>query len=231
MKIIGLSGKIGTGKNYIGEKLIGRQLYNMGYNIHILAFGDQVKYEFGSRMSVITDISTLTSEMDDVYNKLFVNKTKDIRTKLQYYATEHCREGTSLTVKDDFIMFNEPNIWIKSLYLQIKNILSKSYDTARDVFIITDVRFQNEANFIKYLDGIIIRIEAPIRNYDKIKQEVEKTCLAEDDIKTEIEKISNHCSETDLDTYIFNYTVENDYKDLDMEDTVVGVVNSFIKRL
>jgi len=44
MKLIGLSGKLGSGKNYIAEKIIA-PYFKDKYNILIIGFGDQVKNE------------------------------------------------------------------------------------------------------------------------------------------------------------------------------------------
>ena len=46
-------------------------MYELGFNIHFLGFGDQVKYELGSRLNLVDDID-ITSKMNDVYEKLFV---------------------------------------------------------------------------------------------------------------------------------------------------------------
>ena len=62
IKIIGFSGKLGTGKNYISEKIFGKKLYDMGYIVHILAFGEQVKYELGSRLKVVDDENNFTEK-------------------------------------------------------------------------------------------------------------------------------------------------------------------------
>jgi len=55
VNIVGLSGKIGSGKNYIGEKILGQKLYDMGYNVHSIAFADQLKYEVACRSRIVTN--------------------------------------------------------------------------------------------------------------------------------------------------------------------------------
>lgn len=214
IKIYGFSGKIGVGKNYVAEQIFGKKLYGLGYNIHILAFGDQVKYELGSRLNLVKNNDNFISEIEKSFNELFVNKNAEIRKKLQYYGTEYCRNGGNWKITEDFEMFNEPTIWIKGLYLQIKNIISKSYDISKDIFIISDVRFENEANFIKSLGGKVIRINAPIRNHTKMLEEVQKNYILDIDINDFIEKIKNHESEINLDNYNFDYTVNNDFNDV-----------------
>lgn len=208
IKIYGFSGKLGVGKNYVAEKIFGKKLYEKGYNVHILAFGDLVKYELGSRFKKIEN--NLIYEMTKVYEELFINKSAETRNKLQFYGTNFCRNGENWKIKDNFTMYNEPDIWIKGLLLQINTILERSYDNSKDIFIITDVRFKNEAEFIKKLGGKIIKIDAPIRNYNKLLSEAMKTFKSEKDINDYIERIKNHSSETDLDTYTFDYVIAND---------------------
>ena len=218
IKIFGFSGKIGVGKNYVGEQIFGKALYDKGYNIHILALADQTKYELGSRFSLIKE--KFINKMDEIFNELFVNKSATTRKKLQYYGTDYCRNGGNWKIKEGFTMFNEPSVWIKGLYLQIKNILSRSYDTSKDVFIISDIRFMNEADFIKSLGGKVIRINAPIRTYNKMLEECLKNYTAETDVNNFIKKIKSHESETNLDNYVFDYTVNNDFNDVkkDVDD-------------
>lgn len=218
IKIFGFSGKIGVGKNYVGEQIFGKTLYDKGYNVHILAIADQTKYELGSRFNLIKD--NLIDEMDKTFNELFISKSADTRKKLQYYGTDYCRNGGNWEIKDGFTMYNEPSIWIKGLYLQIKNILERSYDRKKDIFIISDIRFINEANFIKNLGGKIIRINAPTRNYNKMLEECLKNYSEETDVNNFMENIKSHESETNLDNYKFDYTVNNDFNDVnkDIED-------------
>lgn len=217
--IIGFSGKLGTGKNYVAEQLFGKKMYELGFNIHFLAFGDQVKYEVGSRLNLVDDID-ITTKMSNVYEKLFVDKTADIRQKLQYYATDYCRNGGHWNIKEDFIMYNQLNIWIKGMYLQIKNILSKSYNPNKDVFIITDVRFINEAEFIKSLGGQLFRINSSIRNLKKITDEAMKNANTPDELNELIEKIKNHLSETNLDDYIFDYYINNEPDNTNLKEEI-----------
>lgn len=225
IKIYGFSGKIGVGKNYVAEQLFGKKLYDLGYKIHILAVADQTKYELGSRFNLIKESDDFIKKMNDAFNELFINKSAETRKKLQYYGTEYCRNGENWKIKDNFIMYNQPNIWIKGLYLQIKNILSKSYDTTKDIFIISDVRFENEADFIRLLGGKVIRINAPIRNHNKMLEEAHKNYTLENDINDFIEKIKNHSSETNLDDFLFDYIIENDV----WNDSVKFIVESIIE--
>lgn len=223
IKIYGFSGKIGVGKNYIAEQQFGKKLYNKGYIIHILAFADQTKYELGSRLNLSKD--DFITEMDDTYNLLFINKDADTRKKLQIYGTEYCRNGGEISIKNKFTIYNQPNIWIRGLYLQIKNILLKSYEAEKNIFIITDVRFINEANFIKSLNGKNIRINSTTRNTTKILEEAHKNFSSKEDINNYVNQVKNHESETNLDDYIFDYVLNNE-PNMNIDNYIDEIINN-----
>lgn len=225
IKIIGFSGKIGVGKNYIAEQIFGKKLYEMGYNVHILAVADQVKYELGSRFTLIKDNNNFVNKMDNVFEELFLIKSGETRTKLQMYGTDYCRNGDNWNIKDKFTLYNEPTIWIKGLYLQIKNILSKSYDINKDIFLITDIRFQNEAEFIKIIGGHTIRIISQTRNNLKLLEEANKNYTNKDDVNNFIHRIKNHESEINLDTYHFNHTINNEPDNQNVKKEIDNIIN------
>ena len=158
--IIALSGKSGSGKDYLAKYYFSKYLNNP----IILAFADHLKVE--------------------VFYKYSLKKNQEfckekIRELLQYEGTEMGRKKDS-------------NIWIKKLDSWIALFQEKGYKN----FIITDVRFKNEAEYINNLESsILIRIKAPQRNEEK-KQKKE---------------IKNHISENDLNNYPFKYTINNDY--------------------
>lgn len=107
-----------------------------------------------------------------------------------------------------------PNVWVNALMAEY-NTITMSYHNdiligrpdecrgkicyypgynEKEVFpnwIITDLRFPNEANAIKAKDGILIRINRPNNTI-------------------ETSGIQQHASETALDDYKFDYVVEND---------------------
>lgn len=173
--------------------------YDIGYNVHIIAFGDFLKYELGSKME--------ETDIDIIYDKLFVNKDYKTRRQLQEYGTEYCRDIKNVVnICEDVILHYGKNIWIKSMYLYIKNILDKSYNKIKDVFIICDVRFENEFEFIKSLDGINILIKSDQRNKLRLESETGKNISCMDTLKT-------HESEIGLESVsklIFDCIVYND---------------------
>jgi hypothetical protein len=171
---VGISGKMGSGKNYIAEKvlppIIDKYIKNAQY--YYLAFGDQIKVELGCRHKELN------------YDVLFNKKTKEVRQLLQKYGTEEgrCKYGE--------------DIWIRSMQMWMD--IFKGRNIGRNnVFIITDVRFRNEADWIRSQNGVLIRIDAPKRTSDRVLQEGS-------------DGIQNHSSEVDLDAYEFKYIVNND---------------------
>ena len=182
MKLIGLSGKLGSGKNYIAEKIISPHFRDL-YNILIIGFGDQVKNELYARDLALT------------YDLLYDKKTYESRNKLQQYATEHGRDK-----------YNQ-NMWIRGLDMQIQTFCKRSPKEC--LIIICDVRFQNEAEYIKNNNGFLFRIESPFRTEQRYWQESSN--------EEEYNKISKHASEIGLDNYNFNYILKNDKNELNLD--------------
>lgn len=174
--LIGLSGKMGVGKNYISENIIPNILEKVMQNVRIfpISFADQIKVELAIRDNTLT------------YENLFIHKTNETRDKLQKYGTE---VGRSKYGED---------IWIKSVEMWMKIFNDRVPKKDNLVFIISDVRFKNEAEWIEKNNGLLIRIKAPNRNIKRIVEE-----------KIDISKI-NHISEIDLDDYNFNNIINND---------------------
>jgi phosphomevalonate kinase len=178
MKLIGLSGKLGSGKNYIAEKIIA-PYFKDKYNILIIGFGDQVKNELYARDLSLT------------YDSLYDQKSYESRKKLQEYATEHGREK-----------YNE-DMWIRGVDIQIETFCRRSSKEA--LVIICDVRFINEAEYIKSKNGLVFRIISPNRTNIRYNNESNN-----DQIK--YNNICKHKSEIDLDNYnLFDLIINNDF--------------------
>lgn len=137
MKIIGLSGKMGSGKNYFAEKIL-YQHFKKDYNILIIGFGDLMKNELYAR-----DLSL-------EYDQLYDYKTFETRKKLQLYGTENGRDKY------------HDNIWVRGLDIQIETFKRRSGDDEAMV-IICDVRFKNEYDYVKSKGGKVIRLNSPNR--------------------------------------------------------------------
>lgn len=168
--LIGLSGKMGVGKDYIAQNIILPYLEKRNIKTLIIAFADQIKVN----TSVKNNISL---------SKMYDTKNEDIRKLLQKEGTENGRDKYGNNIWIDFV-----DKWT--------DVYSKKGIQA---FIITDCRFKNEVDYIKKNNGVILRIEAPLRNKERIYKE-----------KNSLE-IQKHISEIDLDDYKFDNIINNDY--------------------
>ena len=127
--IIGLSGKIGSGKDTVASII---KKYNNTFQD--IAFAYKLKQI--TALLTSQDINnTMTQEGKNIYIEEF-NMT--IGQMLQQIGTNLFRDN-----------FND-NTWILATFLQIKNNPGN--------YIITDCRFKNEAQAIKDNNGILIRI-------------------------------------------------------------------------
>jgi len=193
MKLIGLSGKLGSGKNYIAEKVIA-PYFKDKYNILIIGFGDQVKNELYAR------------DLELTYDLLYDHKTFGSRKKLQEYATENGRDKY------------HKDMWIRGLDMQIHTFCRRSPKEC--LIIICDVRFQNEADYIKKYNGKLFRIISPFRTEQRYWQESSN--------ENEFNKISVHQSEIDLDNYAFDYIIKNDLNELNLNELNLNIILSNI---
>lgn len=170
--IIGIAGKMGCGKDYVCNNVIVPLLKTNGKNFLQVSFADQIKVNVMTKQNI---------KFEDVY----VSKTNDTRRLLQMEGTEN---GRNVLGKD---------IWIKYFANWISVYKSRGVDT----FICTDVRFQNELDYIKGFGGIVIKIDAPTRNLNRLIQESNGN-------ETTLQSLRSHPSECDLDD------IPNDYYDL-----------------
>jgi len=178
MEIIGISGKIGSGKNYVAEVLLLPRLPPKP--TLVMALADHFKVDACAK-----------DGLD--YDRVFVNKDEESRRILQRRGTE---EGRNKYGED---------IWIRTLETWIRVYGDRGIKRV----IIADIRFQNEAAWIKKAGGTLIRVVAPARTHARMHTEA-----TSDDAYA---RIQTHVSETDLDAYTaFDYVVHNDDADNDV---------------
>jgi phosphomevalonate kinase len=139
---IGISGKMGSGKDYIIENYLKPYIETkLNKKCLILSFADMIKINLMVHNNI---------QLNELYGK----KTNTIRKLLQIQGTEKGRN-----------VFGE-DIWIK----YVKSFAELHMSRGIDIILIPDVRFINEYNFIKN-NGIVIRIEAPNRNEKRLQEE------------------------------------------------------------
>ena len=148
------------------------------------------------RYYTFTDLNTqekfIYSTHKDAYIRKYrwLNPTSDIeevdytyRSLLQVLGTEAGRETI------------HPNIWVNSL-------MSKRTPTSN--WLITDVRFENEAQAILDRGGVLLRVNRPDKKSSK--------------------DVANHSSETALDDYEFENVIVNDGSLKDLYSKVIGFI-------
>lgn len=162
-KIIGLSAKMGSGKDYICDNVIIPYLKKKNKSCLKLCFADQLKVNVQQKYP---DLS---------YNDVYTEKTDYSRQLLQIEGQKY-RE-------------DDANVWIKYFDIWFKIFENRGFD----YIICTDVRYINEFNYIKSKGGVLLKIVSPKRNesrllieskgdieiYNKIKFHSSETALDE----------------------------------------------------
>ena len=174
--LIGITGKLGSGKDYITNNLVIPILKRQSLSYLQTCFADQLKVNVMSKYNIpVKDI--------------FETKTQDTRLLLQ-------KEGTELGRRVD------QDVWIKYL----DNWITVYHSRGIEVFIISDVRFRNEFQYILSKCGIMIKVTAPYRNKKRLWEESKGCWVTYDEIK-------NHTSECDLDEIqdnVYDMVINND---------------------
>lgn len=178
--IIGITGKIGSGKSTISKYIV----ENYGYT----------EYAFASPLKEIAKIFGFTDKQlyGTQEDKLEKNEFWGISARefLQKVGTDLFRENFSKVVPRC-----GKNVWCELFKLH--------YQTHPGNYIFSDVRFLNEANLIKELGGIIIRVKRSSVFHSKNKEE------------------TRHESELEMDTINSDLTIDNDALTIEEAQRVV----------
>ena len=134
---------------------------------HIISVADSLK------VNLIVDYHI---KFDYLYKK----KTQGSRHLLQHYGTDVMRKK------------HGNDIWLRHLDAWV-NVYE---NRGKDIIIIPDIRFQNEVDYVKRKNGIIIKVDAADRTLDKILDEK---------LKEEIE----HSSEKNIKNFKYDYIINN----------------------
>lgn len=196
IEIIGFSGKLGSGKNYVAEKLFFPKL-SLHKPTLCMALADHIKVDLCVKKNI-------------EYNKLFFSKDAETRRLLQLEATENGR------------MIYGDDIWINILDKWIKLYASRGIKR----FLITDIRFENEFEYIKSLGGLNILVIAT----DRVTQELLKEAYGD---TCKMNEISEHSSEKGLD-YMkdqFDYIIYNDINDLKDDSIIENNIDAILKEI
>ena len=182
IQVIGLSGKAGSGKDFIASRIITPKY---GYVPFSIAW--HVKANLVGK-GVLT------------YEEAFITKPPHARHLLQQEATESGRD-----IYGEDMWLRAADSWMRTIYT--------SWGIKR--FILPDVRFVNEVNYIKNMGGKVIRIVAPER-------------VAQSPLSDEARQ---HYSEIALDDYPLDNFDGLLYNDIGQEDTLVSRTEQLFNKL
>ncbi|SFK75318.1 Dephospho-CoA kinase [Nitrosomonas aestuarii] len=136
MKLIGLTGAAGCGKNTVADYLSNHHGYLQ------MSFAERLK----ASLSAMLDIPAYKFEHRTFKETVLPRIGKTPREMLQTLGTEYGRD-----------MVN-PDLWV--ILLHEKILKQADRDPNRSI-VITDVRFENEASYIRSSGGTIWHIERP----------------------------------------------------------------------
>ena len=233
MALIGISGKINSGKDEVGKRLqhlltrpdMGFDSfclldeYEKSKNWRIKKFAGKVK----EVASILTGIPEEDFEKREVkesflgpeWDRKSSNKQMTVREMLQTIGTDAIRDRL------------HPDAWVNAMFADYKLVSQKfiTVDFTKNTleeypetvvtevpnWIITDVRFENEAEAIKKRGGILIRVT---REASDSIFSVENSVLFEPEAPqtTPVKREMLHESETALDHYKgFDFLIKNNF--------------------
>lgn len=177
-RLIGISGKIGAGKDTVAKALQNILTYDTGKHWEVKKYAGKLR----EVASILTGIPADDFENREVKDRWLPQYNMTVREFLQKLGTDAIRNNIH-----DYA-------WIIALF---------NTRTESDNWIISDMRFKNEARAVKNSHGILLRINRPGSD------------------------VGTHPSETDLDGYAFDYVIENDGT---IED-LIKKVHEFVEHL
>ena len=186
--IIGINGKIGSGKDTVGKIIQYLQCHNTGEITiqdvmsnpeHEWWLEEQSKFEIKKFAGKLKEIGSILSGIvadqfeDQEFKKLYMGVDWDMtyREFLQKLGTEAMREGL------------HTNVWVNALFADYKPPKMSQYNPSN--WIITDMRFPNELEAVEERKGITIRV---VRSGTTV---------------------GTHASETALDDAYFDHVISN----------------------
>lgn len=214
--VVGISGKIGSGKNYLADRLI-EEYSRRGLKAGFSSFATPLKAELSQ---IIQSLPGPDESIAASYN-MPLKQAQKLRELL---AADYAARGLSLTAYDrtegvrralqylgtDIRRAVDQQYWV--------NLFKRAVDRTLDFALVTDVRFPNEADAMIDMSGVILRLEVPeevildrTRNRDGLLYSAE--ALA-------------HPSETALDDYPkFDFVIGSDFDVTNVANRIMSVAS------
>ncbi len=190
MKIIGLNGKAGSGKDTLADLLINHKGYTKEW--HRYSFANPLRQMLSVGLGINMDIMSDPKKKND---PKYGYMGKSARYLLQTLGTEW---GRNLV---------DQNIWINEFERRSKYF----DDNNTEGIIVTDCRFENEADAIHKLGGIVVNITRPNNPYTK---------------KVKDGGVESHLSEKELPKEKIDYYLINDGKPDQLLTNFQKILNS-----
>lgn len=128
--IFGISGVARCGKDTLGKHLIAK-LHKIGFPSLNISFASELKRDLDPFLLEKLNISAFTDK---------TSEKEIIRPLLVCYGTDVCRKL-------------DPDFWINKIEKKVKSAISNKV-----IVVITDVRYENEAKWIKQNGGFLIHL-------------------------------------------------------------------------
>lgn len=203
--VVGVSGKIGSGKDYLTGKLI-EELNSRGRSTAHTSFAKPLKEELGEIITLLKENRTLGRYDASALVAERYNMTEEqagwLVTRLYPELDIEDLDGWSRTLGvrgclqllgSEIRRAQNPSYWTDKYFAEVDTIDA-------DYVFVSDGRFPNEMDAIKSKNGVTFRLEIP--------EEILLSRRMNRDGITYTEEQLNHMSETSLDDYAdFDYIV------------------------
>jgi hypothetical protein len=185
MMIIALTGAKGSGKDTVADLLIA-QYQSQWKTVHRLAFADPIK-------RMVQHIFKLDNRTNEQYDK-FKRSTLDVFDTDKIMCSVEGRH----VVREIGMMMRNYNE--KQFNDYIEERLTSVAFTTNQVFVITDLRFDNEYTLLRRWGAKIIKVDRPGYEYD------------------------GHITERGFDDHLVDYVINNDGTMNDLTDAVQDLI-------
>lgn len=147
MILIGISGKKGSGKDLLASFL------KQKYGFMNVPFASELKKKVREDFNLITEHTDgLLKEKPTEFVERRVHAINGMIVRTEYWTPR-----TIMIEYGQFFRQFDPNYWVKKTFDKIDSMnLFKGPDLR---FTISDVRFKNEADYIKSKGGLLVRLE------------------------------------------------------------------------